>query len=74
MEYLYVFGALILGAYLGTRINRHDWVVIGLGMATVLPIGWAIYDSSGWFLLATPIFALLLMLRRRSRVSFEKNE
>ena len=57
----------IVGAFVGLKFNKHSWLTIGLGIATALPIGWAINERSGWYLLAIPLFLALLLLRHRKK-------
>lgn len=57
----------IVGAFVGLKLNKHNWLIIGLGIATALPVGWSINERSGWYLLATPLFLALLLLYHRKK-------
>jgi hypothetical protein len=65
-EYLIaVFLCCMVGALIGVILNRRSPLIIGLGIATVMPIGWVFVDGSALFLIATPIFALALWICHR---------
>jgi hypothetical protein len=55
----------MVGTWIGMKINKRRPLIIGLSIATVMPIGWVFVDGSAMFLIATPIFALVLGICQR---------
>lgn len=65
--FIVVFLCCLIGASIGFRLNKRSPIIIGLSIAMVMPIGWVFLDGSALFLIATPIFALVLGLCQRHK-------